>query len=342
MPRTKPISGTPIDWTHPLSRALLAWFPFGDGGGRFANNRGAQAGGLTFTAPAWGAGPFGTAPKWDGATNAAWGTFPTVSLPGPFTVSIWAQIASMSGAHIWLGDPAGAGTVGPKMGLNGVAYFCRPVNTLSSLTFTGSAPVNDGLWHNYVFIRNSTNFVLVYRDGALAATSTAAESGTSTWGGFGCGPDTAQQWTGSLDDLKIYARDLSAAEVARLYAEPFSMYARPSAARFLSASPPSYPGAAAPALGNLSASASGSVAAPTYSGSGSPALGGVSVAAAGSVAGPTYAGSGSPALGPLIVSATGSGPAAPADFPTSMISTILADPADPFGIDPRRTLVELI
>jgi hypothetical protein len=83
--------------------------------------------------------------------------------------------------------------------------------------------INDGAWHHVVFLRSGRTFQ-VYIDGNVAKTGTANNSFTTmttpkqeigaysyfgSYGGF---------WKGQMDDVRIYNRALSAAEVQSLYA----------------------------------------------------------------------------------------------------------------------------
>jgi concanavalin A-like lectin/glucanase superfamily protein len=87
-----------------------------------------------------------------------------------------------------------------------------------SATVTGTHTVSTNAWHMATFTYNGTTAAL-YLDGQLDTSATATpQSGTPTSfyiGSYGSG----EYWDGSLDDVRVYNRALSATEVAALYKE---------------------------------------------------------------------------------------------------------------------------
>ena len=94
----------------------------------------------------------------------------------------------------------------------------------------GNGKVNDGQWHHIVTVRDgSSGFVQVFIDSILAnaeylPSGILSIASNGLWVGRvqycvgGCF-NTSQDFLGSIDDLRIYNRVLSSAEVLELYQE---------------------------------------------------------------------------------------------------------------------------
>lgn len=87
----------------------------------------------------------------------------------------------------------------------------------------------DGLWHLAVGTFEASGKVKLYIDGDLVATSTGtlgASLGSSTSFEIGCwnDGDASNCHPGDIADARIWSRALSAAEIARMYADPWALY----------------------------------------------------------------------------------------------------------------------
>jgi hypothetical protein len=81
-----------------------------------------------------------------------------------------------------------------------------------------SVAVNDGNWHNIVAIKTS-NIIYYYVDGVAAGTSTSLSSiATTDVLTLGVWNNNGQYFPGSMDDVRVYNRALSATEISALYA----------------------------------------------------------------------------------------------------------------------------
>jgi hypothetical protein len=144
----------------------------------------------------------------------------SIYLLNNLTVSVWIK---------WSGDTSGANYVIDKyanryaVGLNSVAGSGAPRFYVSS---TGLALITDSPdkisaneWHHIVGTLNGTNTTL-YVDGVIKATSNGTPTVTS--GGnlyFGCYQtcSSTYDFNGSIDEVRLYNRTLSAEEVKELY-----------------------------------------------------------------------------------------------------------------------------
>jgi len=166
-----------------------------------------------------------------GAQAAAFnGSSSYVSIPrsvsDDFTVALWVKTtdtAGGAGAQWW----SGKALVDGEMSGGGADWGTSIVNgkfvlgvgaTSGDVTLASSVAINDGAWHHLAATRNTTSGAMeVYVDGVLRGTGTGP-TGSRTWppalrigalqngvGGF---------LNGTLDDVRLYDRILTASEIA--------------------------------------------------------------------------------------------------------------------------------
>ena len=87
----------------------------------------------------------------------------------------------------------------------------------SSFKVTSNNAVNEGLWHHAVFTVDSSNNQILYIDGQYQTTNTHTQAGSSGKIYIGSGFLGGSYFNGSLDDVRIYNRALSAGEIQQLY-----------------------------------------------------------------------------------------------------------------------------
>jgi len=84
-----------------------------------------------------------------------------------------------------------------------------------------SKPDGDGKWHFVAISRDSSNKMKMYMDGKLEVSSTASASiGTmhNLYFGKSFRPDSYKEYfKGAIDEVRIYNRVLTAAEILQLY-----------------------------------------------------------------------------------------------------------------------------
>ena len=188
------------------------------------NNNGTLTNGPTFSAANMGSISLdGTNDYVDTVNTGTTFQFANVT----FTVSLWIKTSATSGVIIskgatastagWMFQFDSAGTVsGTTKGSDGTNTYNR----------TSIATVNNNTWRNIVsvYTTNTTtlasNTTSIYIDGVLS-------NGTGTLGGlvYATTTDTVQigrrptgaYWSGSVSNIQIYNRTLSAAEVSQNY-----------------------------------------------------------------------------------------------------------------------------
>jgi Concanavalin A-like lectin/glucanases superfamily len=138
-----------------------------------------------------------------------------------FTVEFWLKTSSdLNPTQFVVGD-AGVGQaqgwrVLYQAGVNHQLRFRIANATTADIVDT--APVNDGMWHHFAFVR-SADSLLAYEDGVQAASLTTAITDITTASEFHLGGrSTDWFFEGSLDEVSVYSRALSAAEIAGIFA----------------------------------------------------------------------------------------------------------------------------
>jgi hypothetical protein len=140
-----------------------------------------------------------------------------VAFSGTFTFSTWFYTTNNSQTGIIFGEDGGSDAGGPKIGMTGGNIFVRVNNTGGD---SSVAVPTVGQWHHMVVTRNSSSKVDLYIDGGTATrlNGDAAQTDTYDLDKIGCNGSTPDQcFAGKLDELRIYNRDLSAAEISSLY-----------------------------------------------------------------------------------------------------------------------------
>ncbi|MGZ5566823.1 MAG: LamG-like jellyroll fold domain-containing protein, partial [Limisphaerales bacterium] len=229
---------------------VIGWWPgegnandiIGTNNGTFTNMPGTPA---NAPQPFYVGGAVGKGFHFDGANtvlnvNTNVGNFGTSN----FSVEFWIWTTSTrsseavmekrdvcSAGHFWevrmgVCNGCGGGTNNTTGHLNFSCYGCTPFVACGNWTpVVASTPVNDGRWHHVACVRNGLTGS-IYIDGRLDATFTGPgptppdvsnndmfRAGQSTCGCCGVPP-----FTGDLDEITLYNRALSAAEIYDIFA----------------------------------------------------------------------------------------------------------------------------
>lgn len=204
---------------------LVGYWSFDEGAGTQAgdfsgnDNTGTLAGS---TLPSWVSGRFGNALSFDGSTSDInlSSSDPFSTLTSSFTITHWIKTSASSGQMYTVAN-AGGGS-GFRFGLSSgkVAFLVGDAGGYKE-SACGSATVNDGEWHMItgVYSRSGTLQFTCYIDGvyqADVALTDSYDAMSTTAPGIGK-PPCCVAFNGSLDEVRIYDRALSAAEIAGLY-----------------------------------------------------------------------------------------------------------------------------
>ncbi|MGD0649522.1 MAG: LamG-like jellyroll fold domain-containing protein, partial [Acidobacteriaceae bacterium] len=210
--------------TVTVSSGLVGRWPLDEGTGLVAHDISGQGNNGTWSGvPSspngtyYSTGVIGSyAGYFDGSDNKLTiGTQPAYQFTGPFTVSAW--INTVSGGTIL--TMQNGGDNGYNLAISyGIIRFCVYANTIETCTGGGHYPLSSPGWTYFTAVSDGSN-ISVYANGSFVASSPAAPPTAST------GPlvfGVAQRggysnFIGSLDDIRIYNRALSANEISSLY-----------------------------------------------------------------------------------------------------------------------------
>lgn len=166
----------------------------------------------------WAPGVQGSALKFNGEGQYAQTDGPVVDTTGDYTVSAWASLDALPGNYATIVSQDGRRQENPfylQYGQGGFA-FSTPGAHRARLEMTPEL----GRWYHVVGVRSGDEIKL-YVDGKLAATSAAGTADVSTgalsvgrakWSG-----GNTDFWNGSVDQVAVYDKALTADEVSALH-----------------------------------------------------------------------------------------------------------------------------
>ncbi|MHC1716777.1 MAG: LamG domain-containing protein [Candidatus Dojkabacteria bacterium] len=142
-----------------------------------------------------------------------------LSFSGDFAYASWIKTTSTSLMDYLYSSTAGS-QLGVSCGLNystGGKARCSVWGNPDQITLESTSAVNNGLWHNIVFMRSGANYSL-YIDGSLNTSRTDIIKDFSGTGNFYIGSSgSLRYFNGVMDSTSIYSRALSSSEILSLY-----------------------------------------------------------------------------------------------------------------------------
>lgn len=233
---TRPPLGTPLNPAHPLNRGLVVYWPMAEGaGGKTMDlsgngNHGHLTNIVQGPTSGWTGGNFGGAMSFDGVNDAI-NAEGFVHKASAFSVSFWILGLSRSNYNqtINIGGAWGSFVFHTD---SGGAIF---VGTDQTLRFaTSELPSNTFVlnkWQHFIYTHNGTTGEF-YKDGVRRA-GPKAQNITAAGNGFNIQQVVGSNRVhGSISEVRIYNRALSASEVRQLYTDPFCMYEQQSLPRW--------------------------------------------------------------------------------------------------------------
>jgi Concanavalin A-like lectin/glucanases superfamily len=219
-----------------LSSGLVGWWKFDDGSsgtcsGSVADSSGNVNTGTCVNSLAWTTGKFVNALSFNSASSQYVSTTTNVGNPAVgFSISAWFNTTSASGTKIVGLEDAQTGTGGVSydrhlyMGTDGKIYFGVVDTTYTLHAVTSLSTLNDGVWHHAVGTNNGTTSTL-YIDGASQGTTSGGAYNLYSTSYWRIGSYKLNFWpngvdgyfNGSIDDVRVYNRVLSASEVSKIY-----------------------------------------------------------------------------------------------------------------------------
>lgn len=159
----------------------------------------------------WTSGKFGGGLKFDGVNDFV--SLSNVSVSLPLTISFWANTASPSSYQKVISEEA---CNGPQVYLIGGVWkidICGDSNSGAA----SSLAIQSGTWHFVTAVFSSTTSRTLYVDNQPPVTNTYSDSNTTlNLQQIGI-ENLSNPYNGTLDDVRIYNRALSASEISQLY-----------------------------------------------------------------------------------------------------------------------------
>ena len=156
---------------------------------------------------------------------------PGIALSTGFTVSAWARFDTASSVQsdvVGADGGTGARNFQLKRESSGVAQFAVFESTATSaIVLSGSKTLDAGNWYHMVGTYDSSNGLVIYIDGAQDATDTSTHATMFTLDDAADSMDIghvnrgADHHEGNIQNVRIWSRALSAAEVQSLYETPW-------------------------------------------------------------------------------------------------------------------------
>lgn len=230
----KPPKGAMVNRGHPYARGLVGCWLMNEGGGDVVADLSGNGNTGTITGLTWQAGKFGSALNSDGTSNYIdCGLMPQAKGVGALSVSAWVKVpgASIPSTMYIASIKGDTGSrtfelqTGESENVNFIVYNSSDTEAAGVWTdgFVGVA----NIWLHIVGVYDGAN-VYVYRNGVIGGTVgnlTGVTDSSATKMAVGAENIYGQNdWIGSIDNVSIYNRALSLAEILHLYRSPFCMF----------------------------------------------------------------------------------------------------------------------
>jgi prepilin-type N-terminal cleavage/methylation domain-containing protein len=229
--------GTGITTFPDLGRGLVGYWPMEEGGGGVAMDWSGNQNNGTWGGTSGGTNGYyspGKVGNWAGAFNTSsyantGNGSSTNVIGGDFTMSLWVMASSTAATKIIAERGSGALSASDKgylfylsSGGGGLWVFALwPGGGTGSISI--NAPATAGSWHLLTGVfKASTKTAYLYVDGVYTSQGTNAVYSTPDLSANpfvigAAGSALSTQWSGLIDDVRIYNRALSAVEIQELY-----------------------------------------------------------------------------------------------------------------------------
>ncbi len=203
---------------------LRAWWKLDESNGTNADDTTGRPQDGAVSGAAWSSGITGGALAFDGIDDGVLvGTSAALTGTTDFSLAAWVKVdpGSPLGAVIHQREPGASGYIGEYMlnvNANGTVNFMVYGSGGYQFDLTTTAAINDGQWHHLSALRSGTAGE-VYIDGVEAATGTGTVQTLQSLAvsiGYD-NRDNNKRFKGAIDDVRIYTRALSPAEIDGLH-----------------------------------------------------------------------------------------------------------------------------
>jgi len=229
-PNQKPMLGLQVNKGHQLGDPAGAWF-FNEGSGNKVSDLSGNGHTGTFVnSTYWGAGRYGVATKYNQA-NSDYISIGTdlFKYTGGFTITANVYLTSEAGGNFpcIIENTDNNGNNGWMLVWNTAAntfrFYCH--NGVD-WDYAESATVSLNTQYCVTGVHRPSGSIEIYVNGLVGSGDTT----TLNYGTTNCNigvyapSGTPSYWDGTIDNVMIHSRDLTASEIALLYREPFCMF----------------------------------------------------------------------------------------------------------------------
>jgi hypothetical protein len=212
------MSQTGISRLKGAALGLVGSYPFSEGTGTVSSNATGQGNDLTLTGTAWTTGKSGNALSFNGGDIAQVDSL--FGSPSNVTVAAWARCTGIPGSGGELVSLANSVLIRFDSDVRGL-YYTGSVYRQAVYGFS----LCDSAWHHIAYTVDPANSSqILYIDGNSGSSSgfsdALAYDGTVPRLAIGHHADISNanyDWNGQIDDVRVYSRALTAAEIASIY-----------------------------------------------------------------------------------------------------------------------------
>ena len=220
-PQSSPVSASTPAITGLPAQGLIGYWNFDEGSGTVAHDSSGSGYNAAVVGAPWVAGKVNTALGFNGGSNYV--VTPGISLGATFSISVWVNPAASQNGYSRLAETEYNGGFYLGTDQSGTRYKLI-VNTGAGATGGCGAAfgcaeggsVASG-WHNVIGTYDGT-IGRLYVDGVLVAGDTFASPGNTGFPLYiGQYYNGGQGWNGAIDEVRLYNRALTAADVSTIY-----------------------------------------------------------------------------------------------------------------------------
>ncbi|WP_346190072.1 cadherin domain-containing protein, partial [Rubritalea halochordaticola] len=213
-----------VNQPDPTYNGLNAWWPMDEGSGSVTYDKLGSAADGVIQGAGWTTGVGQNALVFDGNDMVKCGNNASLSGATPFTASAWVKVdAGSTSQGVIIQQRAANGYNGQfqvTVGGNGTLGFYLYGNSAQQFSFSGATAINDGQWHHVVAKRDGQGNASIWLDGVMDGSvtgTTVRDLGSGIDIGIGADiRDNNKYFKGSIDEVRLYSRELSTAEILSL------------------------------------------------------------------------------------------------------------------------------
>jgi hypothetical protein len=206
-------------YPHP---GLVGWWRFDEGSGTVASDSSGYGNNGTINNATWATGIYGQALSFDGVNDFALGADnPSLDFPGDYSIMAWIKRTG-DGGVVWQKGCYGGSAVGPILYVDGgKVYFGNGAWGANPQLLVSVASISTA-WTHVVGLRNGTAY-RIYINGELDNSGTRSNRDTSNTFNWDVGARTNNgqglfmPFNGTIDEVRVFNRALSAAEIREYY-----------------------------------------------------------------------------------------------------------------------------